>query len=263
VFAPVRTWLEALGGVRDVSLERLNALAAARGLRTASGHAVRFVRPCPRDQAYELRIFASGEVPTRADSLHDVFNALAWLAFPRTKARLNAMHAAEIPREAGRRGPLRDLLTIFDEGAVIAVCDDAELIGLVHAFQWKRLFWEERARVLASMRLLVFGHAIMEKALEPWPGVTCKALFVRADEDPDAQAARWLSALPRHASPRLLPVLPVFGYPGWLPGSEHAAFYDDTRYFRPKPERAATEMPGSAPPRPRQAPRDGAPGRGL
>ena len=33
---------------------------------------------------------------------HDLFNALAWLAFPRTKARLNAMHAAEIPAEGGR-----------------------------------------------------------------------------------------------------------------------------------------------------------------
>jgi hypothetical protein len=222
--------------VRGVSLEQLNALAAARGVLTESGRAVRFVRPAPRDNAYELRIFASGEVPTRAESLHDLFNALAWLAFPRTKARLNALHAAEIPLEGGRRGPLRDLLTIFDEGGVIAVCDDPELIRLVHGFQWKQLFWDKRAQVLGSLRLLVLGHAIMEKALEPWPGVTCKALFVRSGEDPDAQAARWLAGLTREATPRILPVLPVFGYPGWLAGSHEAAFYDDTRYFRRRPQ---------------------------
>ena len=49
----------------------------------------------------------------------------------------------------------------------------------------------------------------------------------------DAQAALWLAQLPPEASPRLAPPLPVFGYPGWLAESERAAFYDDTRYFRP------------------------------
>jgi hypothetical protein len=27
--------------------------------------------------------------------------------------------------------------------------------------------------------------------------------------------------------------LPIFGYPGWLPGSANGEFYDDERYFRP------------------------------
>ena len=52
-------------------------------------------------------------------------------------------------------------------------------------------------------------------------------------ESPDAAAAAWLEALPADTAPRALPVMPVFGYPGWHPGSEHAEFYDDTRYFRP------------------------------
>ena len=39
------------------------------------------------------------------DNKHDLFNALAWLAFPKTKARINAMHAAEIPREARQARP--------------------------------------------------------------------------------------------------------------------------------------------------------------
>ncbi len=183
-----------------------------------------------------MSVYETGCVATRVDSLHDWFNALAWLAFPRTKARINAMHAAEIPREreksGGRRGRLRDLLTILDEGGALVACDDAELVALLRGLRWSELFWERRARVLQSMRFLVFGHAVLEQALEPRPGITCKVLFVNPGLDPDAQAAAWLQALPLGASPRELAPLPVFGYPGWLPGSAQAEFYDDTRVFR-------------------------------
>ena len=39
-------------------------------------------------------------------------------------------------------------------------------------------------------------------------------------------------------SPKDLPPLPVFGYPGWFPGSGSEAFYGDERYFRPLGRRA-------------------------
>ena len=210
-------------------------------------------------------MFETGQVETRPDNLHDWFNALAWLAFPRTKARINAMHAAEIPRErAGRenprerqrRGPLRDLLTVFDEGGAVVECADAELLGLLRAFEWKQLFWERRDAVLARMRVVVLGHAVMEKALEPWPGITCKAIVVPRAADLDAVACDWLGALQAGASPRDLAPLPVFGYPGWC--EQSAALYDDARYFRPRPVKchresarqplhaSAEESPGSA-----------------
>ena len=191
---------------------------------------MRFVPPGTKDAYYEIRVFETGRVETRPDNLHDFFNALAWLAFPRTKARLNALHAAEIPRERGHRGRLRDLLTIFDEGGAIVHCDDEALLSLLMNFQWKALFWENRARVLASMRIVVFGHAVMEKALEPWPGIACKALIAPKGSDTDGLAQAWLARLAPGATPRDLPALPVFGYPGWLPQDE--AFYDDERYFR-------------------------------
>src|SRR5439155_887297 len=137
-------------------------------------------------------VFGPGCVETRPESLHDLFNALAWLAFPRTKARINAMHAERIPHERGRRGRLRDLLTLFDEGGAIVACADAELLALLRGFRWKELFWEHRGRVLRSMRISVLGHAVLEKALDPWPGITCKAIFVAPGADADAQAAAWL-----------------------------------------------------------------------
>lgn len=226
----MRPWLERLG---EPSLERLNALAEEAGLRTESGRPVRFVEPWATDGYYEISVFESGRVATRAGNRHDFFNALAWLAFPRSKARINALHAAEIPRENGRRGRRRDLLTLLDEGGVIVECDDEALAGLVHGFQWKALFWTHRARLLAAMRLHVIGHAVLDMASDPWPGITCKAIFVRPSADVDASFCEWLGRLPAHATPRELPPLPVFGYPGWYPGSDTANFYDDTRYFRP------------------------------
>jgi len=82
------------------------------------------------------------------------------------------------------------------------------------------------------MRFVVLGHAVLEQALEPWPGITCKALFASPDDDCDAQAAAWLACLGTGATPRDLAPLPVFGYPGWAE-QQNAAFYDDERYFRP------------------------------
>jgi hypothetical protein len=226
IYAPLARWL----GLK--SLDDLNAAAA--GIRTESGHPIRFVEPriSPRAErgAYELRAFDTGRIETRDGSLHDWFNALCWLAFPRTKARINAMHASAIPHEKGQRGRLRDLLTIFDEGGALVVSDDAELVALVRGHQWKELFWERR-RHLGHMRFVVLGHAVLEQALKPWPGITCKAIFATPTADLDTQAAAWLSGLPGTATPADLAPLPVFGYPGWA-DNERAAFYDDERYFR-------------------------------
>jgi hypothetical protein len=228
VFDAVRPWL---AGER--SLNRLNALSEERRLRTASGCAVRFVPPGPKDAYYEVHVHQTGQVETRPDNLHDFFNALAWLAFPRTKARINAMHAAEIPREGGKRGPLRDLLTIFDEGGAIVQCDDPTLVALLTGFRWKELFWHNRQRLQQAMRVRVLGHAVLEQALEPRPGITCKAILIPAAADPDAAACDWLARVPPGASPRILAPLPIFGFPGWHPHGARAEFYDDARYFRP------------------------------
>jgi hypothetical protein len=233
----VRPWLERLG--RRVSLDRLNQAAEETDLRTASGRAVRFVPPGPADPYYEVHLHETGRVQTRPENLHDLFNALVWLAFPKTKALINALHAEEIPREHGRRGSRRDLLTLLDEGGALVECDDAELVSLARNFEWKALFWQQRERVRRHMRILILGHATLEQALEPRPGIACKAVFVPRDAPADEAARAWLAALPKETSPRQVPPLPVFGYPGWLPESERADFYDDSRYFRGKRDKAA------------------------
>lgn len=180
----MRPWFRRLG---EPTREALNALAEQAGIATESGKPVRFVPPSRADPYYEIHVFESGCVHTREDNWHDLFNALVWLAFPRTKARINALHAATIPLEGGRRGPLRDLVTIFDEGGAIRT----------------------------PARTLIFGHATMEQALKPWPGITCKVLWAREGPDLDAQAAASLAALAPHGTPRHLQTRPVFRELGW------------------------------------------------
>jgi len=201
---------------------------------------LRFVAPSPADPYYEVHLYETGCVATRSENWHDLFNALVWLAYPRTKAVINALHARQIPLEGGRRGRLRDLLTIFDEGGAIVASDDAGLVAMIRDFRWRELFWDSRARVLSDLRFTVIGHAVLEKAREPWAGITCKALFVDARCNPDLAAANWLEAHAQQGTPHLLAPLPIFGYPGWLPESASADFYHDERYFRPFREKIRT-----------------------
>ena len=230
IFDSVRAWLDRIGG--SPSLDLLNSFSDERNLRNESGKPIRFVPPSSSDPYYEVQLYETGRVQTRPDNKHDLFNALAWLAFPKTKARINAMHAAEIPRErklnGGRRGRLRDMLTIFDEGGAIVACS-GEVAELVRQARWSELFLERHQ----DLRIVVVGHAVLEQALVPHPGIACKVIFAFPSRDLDLQAAEWLANI--GMSPRDLPPLPVFGYPGWIEGSGRAEFYANERYFRPLP----------------------------
>ena len=202
----------------------LNSFSEEQNLKTENGKAVRFVEPAASDPYYEVHLFETGRVQTRPESRHDLFNALCWLAFPKTKARINAMHAAEIPKEGGKRGRLRDMLTIFDEGGAIVAGNGVE--ALVRGACWRELFVERHD----DFRIVVLGHAVLEQALSPRLGLTCKVVFADPAGDLDAQAAAAITGL---ATPKELPPLPVLGYPGWFPGAGEPAFYDDERHFRP------------------------------
>ncbi len=225
--------------------DELDALATPAML-SGGGAPIRFVPPAA-DAQYEVHIFETGEVQTRPDSWHDLFNALVWLAFPRTEAVLNRHHYEEIRARRGERlrGTARDVLTLFDEGGIVVASADAELSSLLRQFRWKELFWERRAQVLRAMRFYVFGHAIYEKALEPYKGVTAKALIVevtpellevplaRQLAELDARAVDYFSGTQALASTRALSPLPILGIPGWEPANAREEYYDDRAQFRP------------------------------
>jgi hypothetical protein len=249
IFAPLRPSLRRLAPDRFPRHDELNALAAP-SLVSGGGAPIRFVPPAPAKEPsarYETRIFETGEVQTRPDNWHDLFNALVWLAFPKTKAILNRHHHQQIVARCGERlrGTARDVLTLFDEGGVVVGAGDARLSALLRDFRWKDLFWKNRAHVLRCMRFHVFGHAIYEKALEPYRGVTAKALIVDVSAELlraptewqlaelDAAAARYFSGSDALASTRSLPPLPILGIPGWDPANEREDYYDDVSQFRP------------------------------
>src|SRR5262249_26039402 len=91
IFATLRPSLSRLAAGGFPGLDDLNALAGP-ALASGGGAPIRFVPPAPLEEAYEIRVFETGEVQTRPDNWHDLFNALVWIAFPRTKAALNRHH---------------------------------------------------------------------------------------------------------------------------------------------------------------------------
>lgn len=248
---PAASGLEQLEHWPDIA--ELELLRAHKSIVTKSGKPIRFVthETSPQEFArqYEPRIYLTGEVQTRMQNWHDLFNALAWLTFPRAKAALNQTHyQAMLPgkREPGRtrsqRGPLRDAATLFDESGVVVASADAELSALLRNFEWKELFWRRRSAVLARMKFFIFGHGLYEKALNPYVGMTGKALVVDVEQcffnqTLPAQLHAIDLMLEQHwrASAAALTPLPLLGYPGWSADNAEEFYYDNQNYFRSRP----------------------------
>lgn len=223
----------------------LNVAAMDRDLRNHRGLSVRFVSQSdlPEGVAYESFISASGGVPTR-DNLHDFFNALAWLTFPRIKRQLNALQANAI-EQAGRsqsRGKLRDAATIFDENAVLLPACDDEWLDDLREHRWQRALFESRDFFSRRVDAVLFGHALLEKLVTPYKAITAHAWVVPVDEGFFSSSLRErLQALDGIVSAQLsqglatknFTPLPVLGVPNWWEGQD-AAFYADTGVFRAK-----------------------------
>ncbi|WP_236903919.1 DUF3025 domain-containing protein [Comamonas serinivorans] len=161
--------------------EQLNAVAQ----RHPEPPPVRFVPQAalPAGEAYEAFIARTGCVPTR-DNWHDLLNGLVWLRLPRTKQRLNRLQMAEIARDGvgARRGPVRDACTVFDENAALLHAPDALWLALLER-RWADLFGPLRP-LWAHSRLLVFGHAALEKLLTPYKSITVHVWRVPQPFDP-------------------------------------------------------------------------------
>lgn len=262
LFEPIAAWLGrfAAPGVPDhAELDALLA-AVAPDARSGGGARIRFVPPAGDAEGYEARIYASGEVPTRAGDWHDFFNALAWCAWPRTKAACNRLHLAELHARMAAglpgRGPRRDALTQFDECGIVVVSTDADIPALLAAHAWEEALWTRRARLLQTTRFLVFGHGTWDQLRAPFVGLCAKALYRVVDPawlalpaadalaETDAWLAAHLTANIDTLTPRSLSPLPLLGIPGVTPDSECAAYYRDTRQFRPRRRSTGASTPG-------------------
>jgi len=233
-------WLVPLADLRarlDVVEWRsaLSAVARERKVTTSRGLPIEFVAADDAGKrAYEAHIAATGRVPSR-DNAHDLCNALVWLAFPLTKAALNARQAEELARDGVRatRGPVRDAATLIDESGLLLAAD-AQACAALARLDWGWLFGAQRARWNTDWMPFAFGHALIEKLLTPYKGLTAVVLCLPtggADLGSiDRAAADWVRTAA--LAPRLLAHLPVLGIPGWWPANEDPDFYEDATVFR-------------------------------
>jgi Protein of unknown function (DUF3025) len=230
------------------SLNKL-LIDASQPILNANGQAISFAdqNMDPSAYGYEAQIFSTGAVPTRPNNVHDLFNALVWASFPRSKAALNGRHiAARQQHLAGNnRGPAQDALTLFDECGVIVLSDQPELLACIERFEWKELFWRQREAVKQHMKFLLFGHGLMEQMLKPFIGLTGKALlmhvestWLQANTDAplqpiDARSSALIASPACFVRGRDLRPLPLLGIPGWSTDNERESYYDNAHYFRP------------------------------
>lgn len=261
-----RPWLAHISGIgqeiaaTDDWRGALDARADRLGLCNHQGFPVRFVPQAdlPAGVAYETFIYETGGVPTR-DNLHDFFNALVWLTFPRIKIQLNALQAAEIARAntfstrasatvawhttPAARGKLRDAATIFDENAVLLVSSDAKLIDALRMHDWERVFLIHRDTFTSSASVLIFGHALMEKLVNPYKSI-CGHMWVLPFDDGVNASRLTCQSIDAAVAMQLqeglttadFSPLPILGVPGWWENQD-AAFYADATVFRPRKSR--------------------------
>ncbi len=227
----------------------------ARPLCTKHGAKLKIVpqegKPDHFEQHYAPRIYLNGEIQTRTKNWHDFFQLLSWFVFPKTKAVINAIH---IPRarariegggDVGRRSPVENMLSLFDEGGVVIASADESLLQLIRDFKWKELFWQRRGELAENLDCVTFGHAMYEKGLKPYIGMTANSILLKVNEDYfamsqeerlaviDERLASIFEAGDIYTQPRDLNPFPVLGMPGWDADNADETYYDNASYFRP------------------------------
>lgn len=244
IYAPL---VSAFDGGDWPDASALDAFAARFGpVLTSTGRPVRFVEPCLATRDYERCIARTGWVGSRVGA-HDFCNALVWLRFPRTKAALNAAHVIETECNGGgvsARGARRDALTQFDEDGAVVVSTEPELLEALARHEWRRVFWDERERLMRSTRFVAIGHALLDKLRRPFVGVCARALYLELSSPglltDEAGLLAWTDAelasridLGWPRAPAQLRPLPALGIPGQCAENVDAGYYADTRQFRP------------------------------
>lgn len=210
----------------------------------------------PEGEAYESFIANTGKIPTR-DNHHDLLNGLIWLNFPQAKAVFNELHAKDILQHGihNARTALRNALTVFDENGGIVVSSDRLLLEQLQAFKWHAALVTHRANWLAQHRTIAFfpfGHALLEKLLNPRKNITSHTLLILVDEgwfgqsiatqrnQLDTAIAKLFHqlAMPDLAdnavklSSKSFQPLPIMGIPGYSADNAIPAFYQDEAVFR-------------------------------
>lgn len=197
---------------------------------------------------YEERILR-GQLATREDNWHDLLNALVWLRYPRIKHALNIAQCKDIAG-VGRRDRTRAqyAMTHFDEAGAIVLCCDPNLITLWDRHDWQALFRDEFSAWGSRIAVQVFGHAILELALQPQRLLVAKCIVLMTDKttlerlqtdtasvrsDIDSRMAELVASGSELTDPQNQRPLPLSGIPGWHADTADERFYREAPCFRP------------------------------
>ncbi|MDZ4262164.1 MAG: DUF3025 domain-containing protein, partial [Pseudomonadota bacterium] len=134
LYAPLQPWLQQFKSFNEwPELTDYQQLldSLPQPLLTLVGQPLKVVpqdgKPHSFEEHYAPRIYHSGEIQTRRHNWHDLFQLLSWFIFPRTKAVINAIHIPtartriETQSDLGRRSPLENMLSLFDEGGAVVI----------------------------------------------------------------------------------------------------------------------------------------------
>jgi Protein of unknown function (DUF3025) len=104
------------------------------------------------------------------------------------------------------------------------------LVDALRRRDWRALFIEHRDH-WRSARVQLFGHALLEKLMQPRKSITAHVWIVE-DLNDEVVASSIERERERLVAKTFLP-LPVLGVPGWCSANEAAEFYADAEVFRP------------------------------
>jgi len=231
------------------TLEQFSAEFNKRNIQSHNGNPI---QPVPQgdtpekfDDHYESRIYLKGELQTRLENWHDFFNATAWLQFPKIKSSLNALHyETSVNREPGtNRSPLENTIALFDECGAIIVADDDKYLDLIRNHKWKEIFWEHKKDWGQHIQCYVFGHAMHEKALTPYIGMTTHTILLNQSIDffqkyyseqlydiDQMISDIWLRK--EIEKTKDLQPFPLLGTPAWWKEEQNEVFYNNKDHFR-------------------------------
>lgn len=150
------------------------------------------------ESLYDGSISARGQVPTREADWHDLFNALVFASFPRSKHHLHARQFAQLRLRVGdnarklpgARSREQDALTLFDEGGCLVAGAEASLEPL-RSLESQPSFYEALRAGIAQQQLVIapFGHALFEHKVAGLPGPSSFAFLLPLPELPRERAA--------------------------------------------------------------------------
>lgn len=170
--------------------------------------------PLTLEDTYDASIAARGEIPCLPESYHDLFNALAFAAFPRAKRELHERHYRALresctgPRDLvpAERSRERDALTLLDERGGILLIENS----------YRSIWRSPNGRLDLSdartrCRALLFGHGVLERLQGGHAEIRTSCLVLWCEELPEEATSLdtvdlWLTARLRDRAEFLSPL---------------------------------------------------------